>query len=151
MVKNNIFIGFLSVLFGILILYFSQNMNMFDEYNIPGERFWPFCLAILFIFLGICQWIETIIHRHKKHSINLTSPAVKRAYVLFLIMIFYGIGLIYIGFIVSSLLLIPIIMKMMGEKKPYTFILAAFGIVFCIYLFFEVIFNSPLPSALLFE
>ena len=42
-----------------------RDMSMFDEYGVPGERFWPYGLAILFILLGIFQWIGVVVDKIK--------------------------------------------------------------------------------------
>ncbi|MGC6732946.1 tripartite tricarboxylate transporter TctB family protein, partial [Escherichia coli] len=84
------------------------------------ERFWPYGLAILFILLGIFQWIGVVVDKikHVHQSVDLSSTAVKRAYGLGIFMLLYATGLYLFGFIVPSLLLIPIIMWLMNERKP---------------------------------
>ncbi len=88
MTKINTIIGAISVAFGLLIIYLSRDMSMFDEYGVPGERFWPYGLAILFILLGIFQWIGVVVDKikHVHQSVDLSSTAVKRA---------YGLGIFY--------------------------------------------------------
>ncbi|MDH2926040.1 tripartite tricarboxylate transporter TctB family protein [Lonepinella koalarum] len=152
MIKQNLLIGLMSIIFGIIILIFSEDLNMFDEYGVLGERFWPFLLAILFILLGILQIVNTLKDKAiKNKEINFSSSARKKVYLLFLLMTIYGVGLIYLGFIISTIILIPIIMKMMGENQSWRIVLSTLGIVSSIYIFFEIIFNSPLPASLLLE
>lgn len=144
--KYNILIGLFSLLFGVLILYLSRNMAMFDEYGVPGERFWPFGLACLFIALGILQWISVFIHRAAAdRDIDFSSPGVRRAYVLSLVAIVYAIALGYLGFAISSLLFIPATMVLMNEKRPWYIALTSIVMVIVIWLFFTQLFNSPLP------
>lgn len=153
MTKSNTIIGAISVAFGLLIIYLSRDMSIFDEYGVPGERFWPYGLAILFILLGIFQWISVIIDKtkHVHRSVDLSSTAVKRAYGLGFLLIFYAVGLYFLGFIVSSLLLIPIIMWLMNERKKISLIVVPIAIVVMSYLFFELLFNSPLPIPVFLE
>lgn len=95
MTKINTIIGAISVAFGALIIYLSRDMSMFDDYGVPGERFWPYGLAILFILLGIFQWISIVVDKikHVHKSVDLSSTAVKRAYGLGLFMLVYATGL----------------------------------------------------------
>ncbi len=153
MTKSNTIIGAISVAFGLLIIYLSRDMSIFDEYGVPGERFWPYGLAILFILLGIFQWISVIIDKakHVHRSVDLSSTAVKRAYGLGFLLIFYAVGLYFLGFIISSLLLIPIIMWLMNERKKISLIVVPIAIVVMSYLFFELLFNSPLPIPVFLE
>lgn len=145
--KFNILIGAFSVLLGLMILYLSRDMSMFDEYGVPGERFWPYGLAWLFIGLGVLQWIEVVVHRVNIMDtlVDLTSVSVRRAYCVAIVMALYGILLNYAGFIVASLILTPVIMWMMGERRIWFLALITFVIVAVIYVSFTMIFNSPLP------
>jgi len=151
--KINTVIGIISIVFGFLIIYFSRNMSMFDEYGVPGERFWPFGLAILFIFLGLLQFISVAIDKckHVILTVDLSSTAVKRAYLLSILIIFYAIGLHYLGFVISSLITIPIIMWVMNQKKAKTLALATVLIIGCIYVSFDIVFNSPLPTSVFLD
>lgn len=153
MTKSNTIIGAISVAFGLLIIYLSRDMSTFDEYGVPGERFWPYGLAILFILLGILQWISVVIDKikHVHRSVDLSSTAVKRAYGLGFLLIFYAMGLYFLGFIISSLLLIPIIMWLMNERNKISLIVVPITIVVMSYLFFELLFNSPLPIPVFLE
>lgn len=145
--KLNILVGLLSVLLGGAIMYLSREMSMFDQYGVPGERFWPYGLAWLFIGLGVLQWIEVAVQRVKTAgvSVDLTSLPVRRAYVLAIVMVLYGVLLNYTGFIVASLLLSPVVMWMMGERRAWFLALISVVIVATIYVSFTLIFNSPLP------
>ncbi len=153
MTKINTIIGAISVAFGLLIIYLSRDMSIFDEYGVPGERFWPYGLAILFILLGVCQWISVIVHKaqHLSQSVDLSSTAVKRAYGLGLFMLLYACGLYYLGFVISSLLLIPVIMWLMNERKKVALVVIPVTIVAGVYIFFELIFNSPLPTSVFLD
>lgn len=151
--KINTVIGIISIVFGFLIIYFSRNMSMFDEYGVPGERFWPFGLALLFIFLGFLQFISVAIDKckHVIRTVDLSSTAVKRAYLLSALIILYAVGLHYLGFIISSLITIPIIMWVMNEKRAKTLALATVLIIVCIYISFDIVFNSPLPTSVFLD
>lgn len=145
--KLNILVGLLSVLLGGAIMYLSRDMSMFDQYGVPGERFWPYGLAWLFIGLGVLQWIEVVVQHAKTAgvSVDLTSLPVRRAYVLAIVMVLYGVLLNYTGFIVASMLLSPVVMWMMGERRAWFLALISVVIVATIYVSFTLIFNSPLP------
>ena len=136
MTKINTIIGAISVAFGALIIYLSRDMSMFDDYGVPGERFWPYGLAILFILLGIFQWISIVVDKikHVHKSVDLSSTAVKRAYGLGIFMLVYAAGLHFFGFIIPSLLLIPVIMWLMNERKPIALVVIP---VVMVSVFFE--------------
>ena len=76
---------------------------------VPGERFWPYGLAILFILLGIFQWIGVVVDKikHVHQSVDLSSTAVKRAYGLGIFMLLYATGLYLFGFYCSIIASYP--------------------------------------------
>lgn len=150
--KQNIWVGAASVIFGIGIIRLSRNMNMFDESGMLGERFWPWCLAWLFIALGIMQFINVYKQRAANDvPVDLSSFPVLKAYWVTGIMAIYAVVLCYAGFIASTLILIPVIMRMMGEKRIGFIFVASLLIVACIYVAFTMVFNSPLPESIFSE
>lgn len=153
MQKCNVYVGLLSILVGGVIFYLSRDMLMFDEYGIPGERFWPYGLAWLFIGLGICQWLEIFLKRGtvKNEPVDLSSLAVKRSYLVALIAIVFGIVLNYAGFMVASLLFVPFIMWMMGEHRLGYLLVTSILATMTIYVMFTHVFSSPLPISVFFE
>lgn len=150
---QNFFVGMFSLVLGIAIIFFSRNMPMFDENGILGERFWPYCLAWIFIGLGVLQWISDYfkLAASEKEKADLSSYPVRKAYGVTVLMVIYAIALCYAGFIVSSLILIPAIMWIMGERRPLFIVITTALIVLCIYVSFEVVFNSPLPESIFSE
>lgn len=152
---QNIFVGMFSLVLGIAIIFFSRDMPMFDENGILGERFWPYCLAWLFIGLGVIQWISTYLQltnaTAENEKADLSSFPVRKAYGVTVLMVIYAVALCYAGFIASSLILIPAIMWVMGERRPLFIAVTTALIVLCIYVSFEVVFNSPLPESIFSE
>ncbi|UTJ48356.1 tripartite tricarboxylate transporter TctB family protein [Atlantibacter subterranea] len=150
--KQNIVVGAVAVIFGLGIIMLSRDMPLFDESGMLGERFWPFCLAWLFIGLGVLQLINVYQQRAAGDtSVDLSSAPVRKAYWVAGLMGVYAIALCYGGFIASSLVLIPIVMRIMGEKRPWFLGVSSVLIVACIYIAFTMIFNSPLPESMFSE
>lgn len=147
MKKYNAVISLFSVGLGCLILYLSRNFVRITEDNIPGEKFWPEIIAWLFIILGLILFIaETLyISKEKNQKVDLSSASVRKAYLVGGISIIYAILLIYTGFIPATILFIPSIMLIMGERKVIKIILSSLVITTAIYLIFNIIFHSELP------
>ncbi|MCL2899540.1 tripartite tricarboxylate transporter TctB family protein [Brenneria tiliae] len=150
--KFNILIGLISVGMGGLILLLSKDMSMFDEYGVPGERFWPYGLAWLFIGLGILQWAVVIKDRLSTDKpVDLSSKFVRLTYILSAIAVVYGIALYWAGFILSAIIFIPITMLFMNERRIGYIALSTILIVAAVYLSFTYLFNSPLPTSVFSE
>ncbi|MGK7284766.1 tripartite tricarboxylate transporter TctB family protein [Buttiauxella agrestis] len=82
---------------------------------------------------------------------NLSSYPVRKAYGVTVLMVIYAVALCFAGFIASSVILIPAIMWVMGERRPLFLAITTALIVLCIYVSFEVVFNSPLPESIFSE
>lgn len=150
--KFNILIGLMSVGMGGLILFLSKDMSMFDEYGVPGERFWPYGLAWLFIGLGILQWFVVVKDRLATDKpVDLSSKFVRLTYVLSIIAVVYGIVLSWAGFILSAMIFIPVTMLFMNERRTWYIALSTLLIVTAVYLSFTYLFNSPLPTSVFSE
>ncbi|WP_409306842.1 tripartite tricarboxylate transporter TctB family protein [Pectobacterium sp. B1J-3] len=150
--KFNILIGFISVGLGGLILFLSKDMSMFDEYGVPGERFWPYGLAWLFIGLGILQWFVVIKDRLAADKpVDLSSKFVRLTYVLSMIAVIYGVVLYWAGFILSAIVFIPVTMLFMNERRTWYIALSTLLIVAAVYFSFTYLFNSPLPTSVFSE
>ncbi|MGK7244599.1 tripartite tricarboxylate transporter TctB family protein [Buttiauxella agrestis] len=150
---QNFFVGMFSLVLGIAIIFLSRDMPMFDESGILGERFWPYALAWLFIGLGVIQWISIYLQRGTAdgEKADLSSYPVRKAYGVTVLMVIYAVALCFAGFIASSVILIPAIMWVMGERRPLFLAITTALIVLCIYVSFEVVFNSPLPESIFSE
>ncbi|RLM19436.1 hypothetical protein BIY29_16815 [Brenneria alni] len=150
--KFNILIGLLSAGMGGLILFLSKDMSMFDEYGVPGERFWPYGLAWLFIGLGILQGVVVIKDRLATDKpVDLSSKFVRLTYVLSAIAVVYGIVLYWAGFLLSAMIFIPVTMLFMNERRIGYIALSTLLIVAAVYLSFTYLFNSPLPTSVFSE
>lgn len=150
--KFNILIGLISVGLGGLILFLSKDMSMFDEYGVPGERFWPYGLAWLFIGLGILQWFVVIKNRLAADKpVDLSSKFVRLTYVLSMIAVIYGVVLYWAGFILSAIVFIPVTMLFMNERRTWYIALSTLLIVAAVYFSFTYLFNSPLPTSVFSE
>ncbi len=147
MKKYNAVVSFFSVSLGCIILYLSRDFVRITEDNIPGEKFWPEIIAWLFIILGLILFIveSLFISKEKNQKVDLSSAPIQRAYIVAGTSIIYAILLIYAGFIPATILFIPSIMLIMGEKKILKIVLSSLIITIAIYLIFNTIFHSELP------
>ena len=150
---HDIAVSIASILLGCLVLYLSADLSGQDEHGVPGESFWPRIIAWLFIFLGGLQAVVTLLARKAKNDarVELTSPAVRMAYVSAFVSAFYGLLLLFAGFVIATLVFIPVMTTLMGERRPWVSTVAAIAVTGAIYFFFTWVFHSSLPTSLLLE
>jgi hypothetical protein len=152
MKKHDLAVAAASILLGGLVLYLSADLSGYDEHGVPGERFWPRIIAWLFIFLGGLQGIVTLCSPAKDGAkVDLSSPAVRMAYLSAFVSALYGLLLVFAGFVVATLIFIPAMTALMGERRPWVAAVAAVAVTGVIYFFFAQVFHSSLPASLLME
>ena len=151
--KYNVAVSFGSAFFGLLIMYFGRNLAGFDEYGTPGENYWPTAIAYLLIFLGALQLLEVIFfeRNHADRKVDLHTKPVQMAYLSAIVSAIYGGLLLAVGFVAASLLFVPSMMGLMGERKLWVAVAVTIGVVGTIYVFFALVFNTTLPSSVFFE
>lgn len=151
--KYNVVVAVGSVVFGLLIMYLGRNLKGFDAGGVPGESYWPFIIAWLFIGLGVLQMLEVIFspHQNTEKIVDLHTQPVRMAYLSALVSIAYGGLLLCIGFVCATLVFVPSMMALMGERKVWVAALVSVAVVGTIYVFFALVFNTTLPSSVFFD
>lgn len=150
--KYNIVVAFGAALFGLLIMYFGRDLSGFAD-GVPGENYWPSIIAWLFILLGALQLLEVVFFKDAKaeKKVDLSSKPVRMAYLSAAVSGIYGCLLLVVGFVVASLVFVPSMMALMGERKVWVAAIVSVAVVGTIYVFFALVFNTTLPSSVFFE
>lgn len=151
--KYNFVVAALSILMGCGILWFSRNLTPFDEMGIPGEAFWPQAIAWLLIFLGGLQAVQSLVASpsNGEASVDLHSPGVRAAYIGAVLAFGYAGLMAYFGFSVATLVFIPLLMLLMGERKPLMIAVTALAVVAVVWFFFVQVFNTTLPPSIFLD
>ncbi len=150
MEKCNRLVAIGAIFFGILILYLARDLGSFDEQGVPGENYWPSSIAWLFIFLGSLQALQ-FFKKPAGKSVDLSSQPVRMAYLAALLALVYGVALLCVGFFIATLLFVPAMMLLMGERRKWVLFLVGVAVVGTIYVFFALVFNTTLPTSVFFD
>jgi len=145
-IKTNLVSGILMGLFsGISLLIMPQQVKVpgFDS-GAPSPRIIPgICLVVMLAF-SIVLIIESLVFKKEK-IVVFDWEKEKPAILLIALLCIYVALIIYVGYIIASIVVFCFILYYCGEKKPpiYIFtILAAIGI----YFLFNNVFHVSLPS-----
>ncbi|MFB0935169.1 MAG: tripartite tricarboxylate transporter TctB family protein [Propionivibrio sp.] len=153
MKRCNVAVAIVSIALGILILWLSSDLSGYDEHGVPGERYWPAIIAWLLVGLGLLQFLElwTTPGTNRDKPVDLHSPAVRLAYLGASVSVLYGILLLGAGFELATLVFVPVLMRLMGERRIIALTVAPIVVVGTIYIFFTQVFNTTLPVSVFFE
>lgn len=105
-------------------------------------------LAIVLAIAGGIELVTSILS--SPSTIEFTKNP-KKFILLMISLIVYVWIMKYIGFIVATLVFLPITMQLMGYKSIIKSVIISIGITFFVYLLFEVGFEILLPESMIFE
>lgn len=148
MKKYNVGISVLMCLLAGGIFYFTKD---FPEYyaGAPGSGFWPRVIAAGIIIVSAVLLIETFVKKEEKGEppIIYTSQGIKRVYILFGLIVLFGVGLQYLGLVISAVLFVPAVMFTLGEKRVIWLVAGGISVTAAIYVIFAVGLHVVLPKA----
>ena len=148
MKKYNVGISVLMCLLAGSIFYFTKD---FPEYyaGAPGSGFWPRVIAAGIIIVSAVLLIETFVKKEEKGEppIIYTSQGIKRVYILFGLIVLFGVGLQYLGLVISAVLFVPAVMFTLGEKRVIWLVAGGISVTAAIYVIFAVGLHVVLPKA----
>ncbi len=101
-------------------------------------------LAIVF---GILGFMQLIISSTAKYKLDKFIEEPKKFVILICSLIAYVFFMSKIGFIISTLVFLPVTMHFMGYKNKIKSIIISLGITFFVYILFVKIFEISLPAA----
>jgi putative tricarboxylic transport membrane protein len=142
MIKGEIATGVFFILVAVWFLYeaskFPTNENSVDM----GPAAFPQVLAGLVILFSVLLIITSLI---KRSNVRINAKRFKNILYSIAFLIIYGIAVPYIGFYIATILFIPIMLTLAGERSWKSIV--SVTIVFELFAFtvFETILNVPLP------
>lgn len=147
MKKFNLGTAFAMILISIGIFYQTKDMpKTFNQ--APGPGFWPRLLAIAAIVLSLGMVLQTYVEKleWKETLVDLRKPGVQRVFILFISFAGFAVSLKYLGFIITSLIFVPIVMLVLGETRLRWLLLTSVGTTAFVYLIFVKCLRLVLPA-----
>ena len=149
MKKWNIGLAAFFIIFAASIFVSTNEYAVNSGYD-PGAAFWPRLLAVMLVVLSIILVIQTMIagerNKEQTNPIDFKAPQMKRVYIMLGIFLIFTILLIYGGFIIASLLFVPAVMFVLGERKAFKLVLTSLILTGSVYFFFTMLLRITLPQ-----
>lgn len=147
MKKGNIIIASIFSAFAIFVIYMSLQLPPSKD-GVPGPGTWPILISVIMLGAAITIIINAI--RKNDGELLLNTPNHIRVYITMGILVGYLVIMYYIGFFVSSVLMLYILITWFGEYKLLVRIITSLVVVTIVYLVFTQILNVPFRFGLLF-
>ena len=148
--KKDHWVGLLLVILGIAMLLLSMQIPVKNSSTDPGSRLFPVMASILQIVCGAGILISAGKSTDKQF---LPAQGWKKLGMAFGVMIAYTLALKYIGFVVSTLVFLYVVVTMLaGEEKVAVWkkILYSVVVTGLAWLVFQRVLSMNLPTGILF-
>ncbi len=135
----------LSIFFIVLAVLLYRSTATF-----PKSALFTTAVYIKFLsyMLAIASFVQLVISSRSDASIKVIfARDPKKFFILILSLIVYVWIMRYLGFILSTLIFLPVTMKYMGYNKFLKSILITAGITLFVYILFVKLFEIQLPEA----
>jgi len=133
-----------------VILYGSADTtsNAVSKASTDSTSMYVNALAITLGFAGIFELIMSI--RTSSSIVRFTKDPKKFAF-LVVCLVLYVWSMPYIGFVISTLIFLPVTMRAMGYTNLVRSLIISVAITGSVYLLFRVGFDIPLPEMTIWE
>ncbi len=140
-----------------LILMALSGAMFFSAGKLPevegaiGAGAWPRFLSVVLFLLAVLLLIPALLNRSSgENPFDVRSPGFRRVLIGAGILAAYCILLKFLGFMIASAFMIPGIMRLMGEKRPWMLAVLTAAVLAAIYVIFAVMLRLPMLQGSLF-
>ena len=145
-IKTNLVSGILMGAIALLLLVLMTGqvrVPAFDS-GAPSPRIIPgICLGIMLVS-SIALLIQSLVLKQEK-VVEFDWEKEKPAILLIVGMCVYIVLMLCIGYVLASLIVFPLVLFYVGERKPGPYIVVVVS-AFAIFLLFKNVFNISLPA-----
>ena len=145
-IKTNLVSGILMGAIALLLLVLMPGqvrVPAFDS-GAPSPRIIPgICLGIMLVS-SIALLIQSLVLKQEK-VVEFDWEKEKPAILLIVGMCVYIVLMLCIGYVLASLIIFPLVLFYVGERKPGPYIVVLVS-AFAIFLLFKNVFNISLPA-----
>lgn len=148
MKKGNIIIASVFMVFAIFVIYMSLQLPPSKD-GVPGPGTWPILISLIMIGAAITIIINAIRNKDNEQLV-LNTVNHYRVYITMGILIGYLLVMYFIGFFVSSVLMLYILITWYSSYNLLVRLISSLSVVTIVYLVFTQILNVPFRFGLLF-
>ncbi|MCL7748851.1 tripartite tricarboxylate transporter TctB family protein [Halalkalibacter alkaliphilus] len=138
---SGIIFGIISIVF-ILLVPSQVAVPTFNNGG-PSPRIIPYIVLYGMLICSVALIIQSLVFK-KERIVVLDFKIEKASLIVLVIMILFGIVMLNFGFIISVIVVLPILLFILRERKPFIYGFTIFGGIGVYYLFTKV-FNITLP------
>lgn len=144
-IRTNLVCGILFAILSIVFITLVPSQIAVPAYDNggPSPRIIPYLVLSGILLCSIGLIIQSVVF--KKDKVVVYDIKLEKASLIMIgLMILFGVVMLNFGFIIGVIVVLPMMLFALGEKKPFIYIFTVAGGIGVYYLFIEV-FNISLP------
>lgn len=142
--KGNIVVSIIMLILGGFVLYTTASFPA-GSGNVVGPGFFPRIIAIGLLILGGVLFIQNTIIKSEDKELKVFKKENMKSYLVMLITLVYLIAMSMVGFVISSIVYLIILMIMYGIENKAKAVINSVLIVGIVYVVFNNLLSVPLP------
>lgn len=153
MKKGNIIASVICIIISIYVIITAMGYPKAAAYGtgVPGPGMWPVCIAACMLVTSISLLISTLCKSKSEFSkIEMWNDGTKRVYLTMVLLTIYVAVLGFLGFIISTIIMLFGFIQWFAKKKPWITMLIAVGVTLVTYGIFKFILNVPVDFGLFY-
>ena len=145
-IRTNLLSGIIFGIFSIIFILLVPSQIAVPAYDNggPSPRIIPYMVLWGTLIASVALIIQSLVFK-KERIIIFDFKFDKAALTILGIMILFGAVMLNFGFITSVVIVLPMMLFVLGERKPFIYGFTILGGIGVYYLFIEV-FNISLPA-----
>lgn len=153
MKKGNIIASVLVIAISIYVIVTCAGYPTAEAYGtgVPGPGLWPMVVAICMLLAAVSLLISALRTKPEDDTpINMWTSGTKRVYITMAILVVYVAVLGFLGFIISTLIMLFIFIQWFAKKNPIITVIISAVCTFAIYGVFRFLLNVPVDFGLFY-
>ncbi len=129
------------------VVFLSSKLP-FGGFASPGAGFLPFLVGILMFLLSLILFVQSLLKGDKEVKVLWAKGGTGRVLLILLSLVFYGLFLDMLGFILMTFLLMSFLLLAVGRQRKLFVIPLALSSALGCYAVFQVWLNVLLPKGI---
>lgn len=139
------------ILFVVAGAMFSAAGKLPEVDGAIGVGTWPRILSVVLFLLAAMLLFQALAGASKgEDPFDVHSPGFRRVLIGVGILAAYCVLLEFLGFLIASAFMIPAVMRLMGEKRPWMLAGLTAAVLAAIYVIFSMVLRLPMLQGSLF-
>ena len=146
--KGKLVLASVFITLSLFIIAFALELPA-SRKGVPGPGTWPILISLIMLSSAIIVAVKSFKDRDQK-PLGLAGNHQIRVYISMISLVIYLIAMIFIGFVVSTFLMLYGFITWFSSYKWYFRVMSAFAITAVIYCVFHYVLKVPFRFGVLF-